>query len=155
MQPHPKGYFRWPSSPEVKVGQLLRLNNLSLEHLEDDELDEIAHHDPVMQLWTKGETVEPIHHAELLMIQFFERDNSVSAVGKSIGMNNPPCWACHFYMQKRRMFWKMSHTTGRPRGDWRLPPCSKNVSRNIVRALYKHVENSVEEYALESCPVED
>ncbi|KAF5381308.1 hypothetical protein D9615_008318 [Tricholomella constricta] len=144
----------WTTSPSVKVRQALGMINFALD-LEDRHLDKMAQRDEVTRLWTKGNPVTPVLHSELQLIRYFER-HKIHAVGQSIGMNQPPCWACHIYLQilNRRNpnnCWSMSLSRGRARpGPWMIPPgCKVEVTRNVLWLMNEKIYLGLEEYGNE------
>ncbi|GLB42087.1 hypothetical protein LshimejAT787_1101020 [Lyophyllum shimeji] len=145
----------WAASPEVKVRRVLALDALALEDLEPHHYDKMARRAEVANLWTKGKPVTPILHAELQLIRYLER-RDIPVVGKAVGMNQPPCWACHLYIRNagplRSPQWRMTHTTGKPRGPWMIPPgCPSDLAQGLLRLLDKRVCAAVEEYGFECC----
>jgi len=143
--------FYWATSPDIKVRRVLALDALALEDLESHHYDKMAQRAEVMNLWTKGKPITPILHSELQLIQYLERRN-IPVVGKAVGMNQPPCWACHIYIRHAgpQPRWRMTHTTGKPRGPWMIPPgCPSQLAQGLLRVVDKRVCAAVEEYGFE------
>lgn len=159
---HPPRALYWASSPNIKVKHILGLNALALDNLEDHQYEQMAQRDEVSKLWTKGGAVTPILHSELQLIHYLEQRN-ISVAEKSVGMNQPPCWACYMYLgymgtlarqtDPNAQGWRMSYTTGRARGSWMIPPgCPRKVLEQLLKKLDRRVHAAVEEYGFECLP---
>ncbi|KAG6861307.1 hypothetical protein C0995_001626 [Termitomyces sp. Mi166 len=145
----------WSSCPEEKICRLLKSNKLAIEDFNDDEYDRMTQEAAVTSLWSKGAPVMPILHPEIQLIRHVEREN-IAILGWAIGMNQPPCWACFIYIRLLRRFqdpaqrWRMSSTTGRPRGSWMIPPsCHPSLRDSMLCKVEKRVYSAVEEYGFD------
>lgn len=145
--------YRWPVGPREVVAEILERDSLDLDHLDYEMREYVAQTETVQKAWKEGDTVTPHLHCELRLIRYIEQ-HSIVVVDRALGTSQPTCWACHCYIKKLKSVpnWCMSHTSGKARDDWLLPPDGLDVGRMVLRALVKETERVVEEYAFELCP---
>lgn len=151
----------WPISPRDKVRDILENDTQELEHLGPEKLDYISQTDVVTGAWTQSEPVTPKVHCELQLILCLEEKlfYTTSTRFIAIGTSTPMCWACHYYIKRRKSLkfgfnlkWKLSQTSGKARDDWCLPPGDPSLGDAMLECLGKEVPRVVEEYAQECCP---
>jgi hypothetical protein len=149
----PPKIYQWPISPRERVAEILERDSLDLDELDCEMREHVVQTETVDNAWKTGNSVTPRLHCELRLIRYIE-EHSVDVVDRALGTSQPTCWACYWYIKKLKSVprWLMSHTSGKARNDWLLPPDGSDIGRIVLRALNKEMEHVVEEYAFECCP---